>query len=285
MTIKTITNYNLWIFLLSALCSGALLAADAEPEGQEQRWAQQLQNSVITGALEKLQGGSGQFSAIFLGQRSDGSPRGGVILLHGQGTHPDWPELIRPLRIGLADIGWSTLSLQMPALYRDTTTKEYTPLFADAAQRIKAGVEFLHARGIDQIVLAGYGLGASMGAHMLANEPDPRIKAFIGISMSSSTEDPVLDLTQALGKITIPVLDLYGSLETRATPRAQQRTRAAQGKTDQPNAGNGDKKPAPAYDTLEIQGTDHLFSGQEEIILKRIRGWLKRVTTSNIRVR
>lgn len=278
---KIITTCNILIFILSTLCFGLTRAADSPPEGGTQRWAQPLKNAVITGTLENLQGGNGQFTAIFLEQRSD-TPRGGVILLHDQGTHPDWPELIHPLRTALPDVGWSTLSLQLPVLPRGATTKEYAPLFGDAAQRIKAGVEFLQAKGVDPIILAGHGLGASMGAHMLASDPDPRIRAFIGISMSSSTEEPALDLSQSLGKITIPVLDLYGSREPEAALRAAQRMRAARGN---PVTTTDAGKPKPDYRTMEITGADHLFSGQEEIMVKRIRGWLKRVTAGKINSR
>ena len=39
---------------------------------------------------------------------------GGIILFPSEGTHADWPDYARPLRLQLSDQGWNTLSLQLP---------------------------------------------------------------------------------------------------------------------------------------------------------------------------
>ncbi len=41
-------------------------------------------------------------------------PLGAVILLPDEHSHPDWPEDMHPLRTGLSDHGWDTLSIAMP---------------------------------------------------------------------------------------------------------------------------------------------------------------------------
>lgn len=41
-------------------------------------------------------------------------PKGQVILLHADGYHPDWPRGIAPLRRGLPEYGWTSLSLSLP---------------------------------------------------------------------------------------------------------------------------------------------------------------------------
>ncbi|WP_019341334.1 DUF3530 family protein [Stutzerimonas stutzeri] len=43
-----------------------------------------------------------------------GDPRGVIILLPGDGESADWPRGIGPLRRGLPDHGWHTLSLSLP---------------------------------------------------------------------------------------------------------------------------------------------------------------------------
>lgn len=47
--------------------------------------------------------------------QGSGELHGSVILFHDDQTHADWPNLVRPLRLGLPDKGWDTLSLQLPA--------------------------------------------------------------------------------------------------------------------------------------------------------------------------
>ena len=42
------------------------------------------------------------------------TPTGAILLLHGEGHTPDWPQTIQPLRTYLPERGWSTLSLSLP---------------------------------------------------------------------------------------------------------------------------------------------------------------------------
>ncbi|MBY4676082.1 DUF3530 family protein [Marinobacterium arenosum] len=57
----------------------------------------------------------GEIPALALYQpQGSGQLHGSVILFHDDQTHADWPNLVRPLRLGLADKGWDTLSLQLP---------------------------------------------------------------------------------------------------------------------------------------------------------------------------
>lgn len=56
--------------------------------------------------------GEQEFYALYQPHQA-ARPYGGVVLLHDEGQHGDWPRLIRPLRQGLAQHGWSTLSLNL----------------------------------------------------------------------------------------------------------------------------------------------------------------------------
>lgn len=40
--------------------------------------------------------------------------QGAVLIVPDQGQHPDWPNLVSPLRHSLPDFGWYTLSIAMP---------------------------------------------------------------------------------------------------------------------------------------------------------------------------
>lgn len=58
---------------------------------------------------------SGREAALALWRPANhGTPRGVVILLPGDGETADWPRVIGPLRRGLPDHGWHTLSLTLP---------------------------------------------------------------------------------------------------------------------------------------------------------------------------
>jgi hypothetical protein len=41
-------------------------------------------------------------------------PQGAILLLHGVDQHPDWPQVIKPLRTALPEGGWYTFSIMLP---------------------------------------------------------------------------------------------------------------------------------------------------------------------------
>ena len=70
----------------------------------------------------------------------------GVILAHGQGLDPD-SQVVGPLRKSInKELGFHTLSLQMPVVPGARTPDkflEYGPTFPDAYKTIQAGIDFL----------------------------------------------------------------------------------------------------------------------------------------------
>lgn len=54
-------------------------------------------------------------------------PKGNVFLLPGDGQHPNWPVAIAPLRQKLADFGWNTLALSLPAYQPLTLPRRTLP--------------------------------------------------------------------------------------------------------------------------------------------------------------
>ncbi len=55
----------------------------------------------------------GEFLALYQPQNR-AQPMGAVLIVHDLGQHPDWPHVVRPLRQGLPDQGWHTLSIMLP---------------------------------------------------------------------------------------------------------------------------------------------------------------------------
>ena len=167
--------------------------------------------------------------------------QGGAVILHGIGAHPNWPDIIYPLRTELPEHGWTTLSIQMPVLANDADPAKYAPLFI------------------------GHSLGSAMGSYYLSITPKSGIRAFVGIGMSLSKADPKMDTPTTLAKIKIPVLDLYGSQDLASVLDSVKR---------RGNAGRlaGNKY----YRQLRIMGADHFFLDMDTVLVKRVHGWLKR---------
>jgi pimeloyl-ACP methyl ester carboxylesterase len=155
----------------------------------------------------------------------------------------------------------------MPVLGKDEPLKKYVPLMDEAAPRINAGIQYLMSKKARNIIIIGHGLGAQMAVYSLTKNPEPVIKGLITISMSNSDEDPVFATNGMLEKIRMPVLDIYGDSDQPKVIRSiKERTSIA----------NTNR----TYQILEINGSNQYFSEQEDILIKRIRGWLRRINTN-----
>src|SRR4051812_20970483 len=133
--------------LLLLLLGPALL--QAQPDyAREQRWASEITPALVVGEAIYLQQKSGhRFLALYTAVPKAGRA---VIVVHGLGVHPDW-GLIGALRTGLADDGYTTLSVQMPVLAASALGEEYPALFTDAADRLATAVNFLTGKGYRKI--------------------------------------------------------------------------------------------------------------------------------------
>ena len=57
------------------------------------------------------------------------------MVVHGLGIHPNWAQVIQPLRVALSEKSWHTLSMQMPVLANDKEASEYMPLLKQGDER------------------------------------------------------------------------------------------------------------------------------------------------------
>ena len=254
---------TLFVFILLTTNVATVQASD---RAKEQRWANQIVDFLIDGEPQWLEADGQTFLGIYTPTAQE-TPAGGVILLHGRGVHPDWPQVIQPLRTRLPNKGWATLSLQMPVLGNDAEDKDYVPVFDDVPGRIQAGLDFLSQRNIKNIVLIGHSLGTNMATDYLAKHPDSRIKGFVGIGMTG-TRQPydyrVLDNVVALLTVKVPVLDIYGS------------------QTSQPILGSVDRRAYVVYHIghdysrqIELEGANHFFQGHEDKLINVVATWME----------
>jgi hypothetical protein len=260
-----ITFYNLAAALL--LAAGPAPAADLV---REARIATQIEDAVLDGEVVWLQAGTVRFLAIHTPAEAD-QTRGAVILLHGADAHPDWPEVVFPLRTGLPGHGWETLSIQLPVSAPDAPPGSWQANLPLAAERIAAASAWLQQEknNLNQVLL-GHSLGARMGAEYLGGlhgEPDPAIRAFVAIGLTANPADTGRGVLLALKQLRVPVLDVYGERDFGGVIHgAQARERAVlDGKTEEYR---------PRFTQVVIPSADHFFRGTEGWLLGRVRAWL-----------
>lgn len=181
-----------------------------------------------------------------------------VILAHGVGGGPD-TKVVSPLRKAInSELGFYTLSLQMPVL----PTKEfkaYAPTFPDAFRTIQSAIDFLtQEKGVKRIYLLGYSMGARMTSSFLANQTSPAVVGFIGVGLLEGGGEP-LDANKNVRRIRIPVLDVYAD----STP------------LDLRSADNRQSLVSENYKQLRIQGAEHSFSGYDLQLSNGVTDWLK----------
>jgi pimeloyl-ACP methyl ester carboxylesterase len=251
------------LFFLLSLLTTPILAANLT---LERRISEQLEKSTLVGKPIWLQAGPLRFLGI-LEKNTAGKHYGAVILLHGAGANADWQEVIAPLRHYLAGSGWDSLSLQMPVTDLQLPPADNTALSDEAIPRIRAAVAYFTERKVDHLILIGHGQGARSALAYLSGQPDRAVHALVAIGLaaqSDNAQDPVLS---AIGKLNLPMLDLYGSRDQPAVlDSAEARLGIAR------------RNQRDAYRQDRVMGADHNFSGMEQSLQLRVGAWLRRVT-------
>ena len=238
---------------IAALLSLALEAmaqqAGAAPDyAREERWAEQIVPGIMVGDAVFL-ATPARARVLALYTAAD-RPRGGVIVVHGAGVHPDW-GLIGGLRSGLADAGLATLAVQMPVLPAGAPREEYAALQVESSERLAAAINFLESHSIKRIAIVAHSMGAGMANAYLASPRAARIDAFVAIGMwgafAIAPREPVLD-----------VIAEDDFAEVRATwPQ-----RAAMLPKDTCSKG------------IAIPGTDHYFENRQKELVAAIAPFL-----------
>lgn len=212
MTIqKHLLIFTIW------MVTGSLWATAPDYE-REKRLTDEYIDALVIGEPVELHDGKRDFIGIMT-ESEDENPRGAIMILHGRGFHPASPTVVQPLRIGLPEQGWATLSLQMPVLGKEATYYDYVPLFPEARGRIAAGLQYLHDAGYEPIVILAHSCGAHMAMNFVHEKGDKGFDAYIGIGMSATDYQQPMRQPYPLEKMTGPVLDIYGANDFPAVRR------------------------------------------------------------------
>lgn len=182
--------------VLSLLCCAGALAAPAIDYAREDRWAREIVPSLVIGDAVYLRTPA-RTKVLALLTEPSGATKGGVVIVHGLGVHPDF-GLIGGLRSRLADAGYTTLSVQMPVLPADATRDDYRIALPEAGERLHAAIGYLRAKGIDKIALVAHSMGATMADAYLARPDAARIDAWVPVGMlmpfGAAPREAVLDV-------------------------------------------------------------------------------------------
>ncbi len=227
---------------------------------REKRMADEIVDAIFDGEATMLKSGEREFLSIYT--EADDSDKS-VIVMHGRGFHPDWVDTVQPLRVGLIDYGWNTLSIQMPVLAKEAKYYDYVPIFDEAIPRIQAAIKFLREQGSQQIVLVAHSCSVHMSMHYLNRNGDTGLRAFIGIGMGATDYKQPMARPFPLNKLTMPILDVFGADDYpavhRQAPGRQQQMR---------EAGHALSKQ------LVIDGADHYFTDRGDELVEAVGGWL-----------
>ncbi len=249
-------------FFLIGLCLSCLQVTHASDLEKEKRWADQVVDGLLDGEAVYLNDGRAEFLAIETESAQPGQGRA-AVLMHGTGVHPNWPTVILPLRVGLTESGWHTLSIQMPVLANEAEHREYATVYDWVPGRIDAAIDYLRGKGFDRLVLIGHSQGSTMSAYYLSRQPQRPVDGFVAIGMSAGIAGGPMDTLAHLPTIRVPVLDLYGSEDLdEVLGSVSARSAAA-------SAGGGD------YSQQVVAGADHFFDGEEEELLQAVNAWLE----------
>ena len=253
------------LFLLTFILSPVTVVADsAGPDFErEDRIVEQIAPDIFDGEAVFLTADDREFLAIHI---EVDDAKGAIILLHGRDVNAEEQELIGPLRVGLAEQGWTTLSLQMPVLAKGKTYYDYLPILPYAHPRIEAAIDFLKTAGESKVIVAAHSCGAHMANHWLGENGDASIDGYIAMGLGATDAGQDLQTPFPIGDMTVPVLDLYGSEEF---PRPME----MRGHRQQLLAQNGN----PLSAQIELEGADHYFKGKGEEAMEIITNWLNQL--------
>jgi dienelactone hydrolase len=231
-------------------------AAFAQDYEREKRWADEVVPTVVVGDAVWLDGPAGRkFLGLYAPAKAE---RPALVIVHGIGVHPDH-GVIGVLRARLTDLGYTTLSIQMPVLAADKRGDDYYPkLFPDALDRIAAAAAWMKARGHARLVLVSHSMGSWMANEYLDANPRAPFEAWVCMGLTGG-------YTWATYFTKRPILDVYGEEDLPPALDAAWRRRLALSTT-----------PARSRQVM-IPGADHFYAKRETELAAAIDTWLREV--------
>ena len=248
------------LFLFFMLSSSIVSASDI---AREKRMADQIVDAIFDGdPLYLTDSSKHSFLSIYM-EPDTSEAKGGVIIMHGRGMHPDWRDVTHPLRTQLPLNGWHTLSIQMPVLNKAAKFYDYLKIFHEAEPRIDAAITFFKSKNIENIILIAHSCSIHMSMEWLRNNPTAEISGYVGIGMGATDYKQPMQQPFPITQLKFPILDIYGSDDYPAVKKNADSRRALI-----KQAGNNLSKQ------VIIQGSDHYHKENNTLLVNQITSWL-----------
>ena len=252
--------------LISLILVGLLMFSTGLPAAdlaREKRMMDEIVDAILDGDPEMLTADGHEFLSIYT--EAD-EPQGALIIMHGRGFHPDWADAVNPLRVGLAERGWNTLSIQMPVLEKTAKYYDYEPIFDEAIPRIDAAIEFLKQQGNERIILIAHSCSVHMSMHYVRLKGEQDFDAYVGIGMGATDYGQPMREPFPLDTMKKPVLDVYGgddypAVQRLAGIRAQQML----------------EEGSPLSQQVKIPEANHYFTDMGEPLVDAVAEWLEKL--------
>jgi pimeloyl-ACP methyl ester carboxylesterase len=185
-----------------------------------------------------------------------GSVDKGIILAHGMNRNPDF-KVVKPLRLALnEDLGFYTLSLQMPTGHASYKAFDAEQPLVNAM--IDQAIAFLQQQGVKTIYLMGHSLGAGMTSGYLATHPDAPVAGYIAVGCRGN-DSKFVSCNDNMPKINIRTLDVWGRANEKDEGFARTRKKLA----------------GPQYRQYGIDGANHVLDGSDAFLVDEVETWLE----------
>jgi len=181
------------LLIVVSIPSLAGVGADA---ARERRWADEIVTQLVVGDAVWLATPRHDAVLALFTEPVEKTDRA-IVVVHGMGVHPDW-SLIGLLRMELAQLGFATLSVQMPVLGAQAQRADYTAVFPDAGERLDAAIDWLRARDYARIAVVSHSMGSAMVNAWISRQKSPEINAWVPVGLlvdfATPPRLPVLDV-------------------------------------------------------------------------------------------
>lgn len=199
--------------------------------------------------------------SVYLGGKTDV----GVVLLHGHGGTADGNVVGPLMRMFNTEFGYHTLSLDLPQVAGMPAGPQlaaaYAPRYPEVEKLIEQGIDYLaREKSLKTVYLVGFSVGSRMMTAYLAKHPGRAFAGYVSVSTSCGGPEP-MDSNDNLKRVTVPVLDIYGTGSPNDVRCAAGRKNLAE--------------TTERYKVVQVAGAPHNFSGYEPELSARVAEWVR----------
>ena len=243
------------ILLCLTLAYSPLL--QAQNYDREERLAKEIGDQLVVGEAVRINASSGK---AFLGLFAEGKNKQPILLIHGVGTHPDF-GVIGQLRWHLNDLGYPTLSIQMPVQGRNAKIEDYYPtVFGDAKDRISRAAAWLRDKGYEKPVILTHTMGSWMVNEYLDQQYGKNeFAAWVCMSLTGS-------YSWTTRSYSLAILDVFAENDIPVTVSTAWRRKTALLQTQSRQ--------------FQVLGAEREYNGKERALAAEISGFISSAVKS-----